>query len=449
MSAGGLSYSGLTSYGKATLPSVSSWGTNNNILRDPPKSIHTRKIDRVGQTSDITRMIDASGDRACEAILQYPRGVNPMVGVSYGNFAGNAGTSGTPTSRSNQPQAKLPYRIGVFRPPILRQENLLPLSRLPRNVTSFGTNPAEVDFSKKMMCPDFISCHDPQPVKRSQFRQIIPDVAHIPVRPTAVYNYETPIKENFEVKYVIQNPVIVSAGSGMRSMDVTQQEVKVPKGNISAHTSYGLGAPISFEGQYRDGENTVDTERYIQDANYSAIASNPGRPMTTPITEIGEVDTRRYLQDPNYSAHTTALSGYEENPYIHEDIYLPSKMPSYSVGTNPYDSTVQVQNIPEYIPEQSRNLPNVHVVTNISDYGETQVSSRQHYLPPRPSYGSFANQGFIPNIGRQEQPQTLNSQKAFLSQRVLQQTMGRSPVVGSAMARGRIPQNHVGPQIGY
>ena len=210
------SYSGLTSYGKATLPSVQSWGTNNNILRDPPKSIHTRRIDKVGQTSDITRMIDSSGDRACEAILPFARGINPMVGVSYGNFGGNAGTSGTPTSRSGQAQAKLPYRIDVFRPPILRQENTLPLSRLPRNVTSFGTNPEEVDFSKKMMCPDQICWNNPQPVEKSQFRQIKTEVIHNDVRPTAVYTIEEPVKEPFEVRYVIQNPITVSAASRIR-----------------------------------------------------------------------------------------------------------------------------------------------------------------------------------------------------------------------------------------
>ena len=92
MSAGGLSYSGLVNYGATTLPSVESWGTNMNILRDPPKSIHTRRIDKVGETSSITEMIDASGDRAAEAILVYPRGVNPMVGVSYGNNGGGGQT---------------------------------------------------------------------------------------------------------------------------------------------------------------------------------------------------------------------------------------------------------------------------------------------------------------------------------------------------------------------
>ena len=64
MSAGGLSYSGLVNYGRVTLPSVETWGTNMNILKDPPKSIMTRKIDKVGDTSSITEMIDQSGNRA-------------------------------------------------------------------------------------------------------------------------------------------------------------------------------------------------------------------------------------------------------------------------------------------------------------------------------------------------------------------------------------------------
>ena len=51
MSAGGLSYSGLTNYGRVTLPSVDTWGTNMNILRDPPKSVMTRRIDKVGETN--------------------------------------------------------------------------------------------------------------------------------------------------------------------------------------------------------------------------------------------------------------------------------------------------------------------------------------------------------------------------------------------------------------
>ena len=66
---------------KVTFPSVESWGTNNNILRDPPKSIMTRRIDKVNQDGSLNEMLYHSGDRFAENINVYARGVNPMVSV--------------------------------------------------------------------------------------------------------------------------------------------------------------------------------------------------------------------------------------------------------------------------------------------------------------------------------------------------------------------------------
>ena len=39
-----VSYSAIIGHGtgKVTLPSVDTWGTNMNILKDPPKSVFTR-----------------------------------------------------------------------------------------------------------------------------------------------------------------------------------------------------------------------------------------------------------------------------------------------------------------------------------------------------------------------------------------------------------------------
>lgn len=139
MSAGGLSYSGLRTYAKATLPSVEMWGTNLNILKDPPKSIHTRRIDKVGQTQSILNAQDESGDRIAEAINVYARGVNPMVAVSFDNYSNNAGRSSPFQNKAN---ASLPYKVRTFRPPVQRQEDLLPLSRLPRNWFYSYTNPS-------------------------------------------------------------------------------------------------------------------------------------------------------------------------------------------------------------------------------------------------------------------------------------------------------------------
>ena len=150
-----ISYHGIVGYGKSTLPSVESWSTNMNILRDPPKSITTRKIDKVGETSEITQMIQESGDRTCETIQVYARGVNPMVSVSYDNSSNNGGQNQYGKA-TNGKQSFLPYRVmrdGAFRPPIRDQRDLLPLSRLPRVWTSSFTQPGFADFSKKSMVP--------------------------------------------------------------------------------------------------------------------------------------------------------------------------------------------------------------------------------------------------------------------------------------------------------
>lgn len=136
-----ISYSAIVNYGKTTLPSVESWNTNMNIMKDPPRSIHTRKIDRVGETSAITSAVDESGDRFCEAINYYARGQNPMVSVSYGQ------------GQRSSTQAFLPYRVvrdGAFRPPIWSQEDLLPLSRMPRIWTEASTQPYQPIFTMRL-----------------------------------------------------------------------------------------------------------------------------------------------------------------------------------------------------------------------------------------------------------------------------------------------------------
>lgn len=138
MSAGGLSYHGLRTKAKATLPSVEMWSTNLNILKDPPKGIHTRRIDKVGQTQSILNAQDESGDRISEAISVYARGVNPMVAVSFDNYSNNGGRS---SPFQNTKAVTLPYKVQTVRPPVQRQEDLLPLSRLPRNWFYAYSNP--------------------------------------------------------------------------------------------------------------------------------------------------------------------------------------------------------------------------------------------------------------------------------------------------------------------
>jgi len=150
MSAGGISYSGLTTNRKVTLPSVDMWGSDMNILRNPLRSVMTRRVDKVGDTQNILLEQDASGDRIAENILVYARGVNPMVSVSYDNASNNAGS--LKANIKGIGQTSLPYKVQNVRPPLFRQEDLTPLSRLPRVWCHADTNPQYPNFKDDRTC---------------------------------------------------------------------------------------------------------------------------------------------------------------------------------------------------------------------------------------------------------------------------------------------------------
>lgn len=109
-----------------------------NILRDPPKSIHTRKKERV-EAGDVTHQIREMNDRINDAIRYYPTGVNPMVSVSYGNTGGASRLSSGQNVMAHNPYKVM--REGAFRPPMFRQEDILPLSRQKRRATAVQTRP--------------------------------------------------------------------------------------------------------------------------------------------------------------------------------------------------------------------------------------------------------------------------------------------------------------------
>ena len=397
MSAGGLSYSGLTNYGKATLPSAVGALGSMNILKDPPRSVHTRKIDKVGENSDITQWLQDSGDRACEVITQYARGVNPMVSVSYQNYGNNGGQrGGSIVSAIPQTQARLPYAIGsggdVFRPPTLRQENLLPLSRQPRVWTYAFTNKEFPDFSRKMKCA--------QPAEKT--RQVKNHVLKTSARPTCTYQLETPIAEPFEVKYVIQDPIQVGANSGVRTRDLTQQNVLEPTGSIDQNPLHVHAQ--SQKGMVKHVDNSEkQTDRYIQEAHHTNVSSKAYNKMqTTPINEI--MDLEIHTKNPiNVSYQTTQTRTKQEN-YIHDDPELQRRLPYHEATTN-FGLNIEKNIIDNpYQMEQGRNMPIATAYTNTGSLqtpGENMSqTSRDHQLKQTINPGGFHNSGTMPSRER-------------------------------------------------
>ena len=285
-----LSYSSLINKGKLTLPSVDSWGTNNNIQRDPPRSITTRRIDKVSDNNDITKMIDNS-DRSTEAILRFARGVNPSVSVSYSNNGGSMQNFG------NQ-QAFLPYRInkdGDFHPPVPAPLDLLPLSRLPRNTFEVNTTPSLPHFTKEL----------DNSRNQTATKNVRQEIVSSAVSATKTYMLQKPFQEPFEVKYNIhENP-----------LSVTAQSTK-----------------IAFSD--RTIQNNITPTNTINLDNLNVSAETNKQDLRSHQNKI-EIDLSKIkTQDVQLIEYTTALKGNEKFELVHENFELERNVPVYQSHTN-------------------------------------------------------------------------------------------------------------------
>ena len=318
-----LSYSAITNHGKATLGSVESWGTNMSILKDPPKSLYTRRINKVGQTSDITATIDEASDRACEAILQYARGVNPMVSVSYNNSNSQNGNN---TSAGNS-QAFLPYRInreGAFRPPIQTEYNLLPLSRMPRVWTSSFSNPSFPDFSRQLNLQG--NAETTKEVKNFLLKTS--------ARPTAVYKIETPLEKPYEVKYSVKDSINTSAHSRIKTTDRTTQNVLEPTKEINKNLQHAFAHSNKQDIRHIDNKE-LNTDRYLQDTNAHAVNTIKGADYLQngnldEQIDMGDVKVRNAVN----IEYETPLHGNEKTDYIHGDLFQERNLPYYTAESN-------------------------------------------------------------------------------------------------------------------
>ena len=412
-----------------TLPSVEGWGSNANILRDPPKSITTRRIDKVGQNIDITELVDDSGDRINEGINVYARGVNPMVSVSYDNNSNNAGISGNPTSTSAQPQARLPYPAfdnGAFRPPILTQRDLLPLSRLPRTWFSTLSTPGFVDFSKTQQ-------------QANSYRALKEANNVYNVKPNKTASIEKPLIENFKMLNSINDRHInVNATSGIKSdyqSTYTRENIDLYKGindnslNVFANSNLGKEISHNLEGF------SIDENRYIQDSLVHEGYTNLSRNNAQNLSNIS-MDTSKYVQDVDYyqaSSNSSAdisnksldqlydngrmtvkddiiqystNAGIKPNHTFLNEIAAPileMRNPQFQVNSQLSDSRVnrRVEHTNELQFERNTPLTNFKTnVTKLEDFESMNLSSRNFRLDPTLQKGGFNNAGVQPTIER-------------------------------------------------
>ena len=360
-------------------------------MKDPPKSIMTRRIDRVGQTQDITQMIDESGDRACESILVYARGRNPMVSTEYSNYGTAGGQSRQAVGRSgitnsNLPsshagtQAKLPYTImrdGAFRPPVLRQEDLMPLSRQPRVWTSSFSNPEFPAYVAKAMMPN-----------PSEIKAINIDKLQTCARPTSQFSIEKPVLvEGFVVKSVLDNPLQTSAGTNVKGFEVES----------------GAGST-----DFSRGVNENNLQAYGQTTTISGITIEPLQSMNT--------DTA--TQQHRYFSQGAGVSGLSNDSAFlsqqQSSVHLERTAPeSFAVArTTAMGEVYQDHGWKDM--ELEANRPVVHATTNLGGRGQDTVARGDyHRLVPRADRGGFApNDGLCSNVRGDMIPTLKNSNTA-------------------------------------
>ena len=372
-----ISYSGVVgNKGKNTLPSVEGWGRNKNILRDPPKSIMTRRIDKVNADGSLNDMFYHSGDRFAENINLYARGVNPMVSVEYTN--------------ANGAPSKMPYRIlngGAFRPPQLRQEQLLPLSRLPRNVTQVLTNREFKDYSKKISCPQ----------SPKYYREIKKDAVtiHNQILPTKTMNIQVPTKEHFEIKYVIESPLSVSAQTNKQS-----------QGNLQRDSLTRIMKDINQYTQ-TSGVKGFNNHEYIHsdielDKNVPTYNTSAGK--TQNIQRNIEAD-HTYEFDKNIPTYNTS-AGKTQNIQTHieaDHTYeFDKNMPVYNFVANSTDNTRHIRNEPDSYRQFVHKTQSGIVIPNTRSIADIKPN-RTIVLPNSLTIGELQGSKTIPTCERHAQ----------------------------------------------
>lgn len=381
-----ISYSGITNYGKASLPSVESWGSNNNILKDPPRSITTRRIDKVFDTAMIDQEIQESGNRVAESIRVYPRGTNVMVGVSFNNSNSN-GNRGNIISGQ---QAKLPYRVardGAFRPPILRPVNLLPLSRLPRNNVTVDPIAYTADFKRKIICPG--AAKDYRAVKNNL---------------TQVETFTNKIQN-------IRKPIEIAVGQNIQHNKRYASADAQKTQNISRPVQVAVGQNI----QDRVHANAETAKiRKIDRAVPVSVSQN----IQNHLKAEGNTNMRKYdfsLRSIKYTDDSIKgeLIHYDAQANTSRNIQVRNVEPVIVYQTNERPQASTTSNIKgitnKYIQHEAQEMRDKpvlrgEIISKPSQRGKSEPNrmptSTQYNLPQRPSQGGMAITPLIPSTAR-------------------------------------------------
>lgn len=199
-----------------------------HIFKDPIKSYTTRKKERV-EWGDVSHRLRENPDYTSDNINYHARGVNPMVSVSYGqqgqSVSGGNLIGSTTTVRH-------PYKVardGAFRPPLFRQEDLLPLSRQRR---------PEVVVRPGLAAPG-------QPVQTNVESKLDKAIVKATVHPMASYNMGRTAQPHFHNKVLDRRHWTLATHPGEQE----RIALSAPTPNLHAPLHHTLGTAPGQEGK--------------------------------------------------------------------------------------------------------------------------------------------------------------------------------------------------------
>jgi hypothetical protein len=265
----------------ATLPSADEYNGNTSIIKDPPKSIFTRRIQKVNDHNEITEEIDGAGDRICEFIKPFARGINPFVATEYSNY-GNERT-----------QAYLPYRVvenGAFRPPIIKPQDLRPLSRQVRLYTPITSAP---EYIKQTL--DCVNSDAPR--KEINVENVITSCV---ARPAAIYSVNTYDDTTVYTTKNIGNPTYKTFSTNANSYISTPRYEICPKLN-NITENYSLQSSVAGRAQI-DNSNYVRAKLNTASEKYSLRTNTAGHVLN------GEINVAAKLNNNNTHSLTSNIS---------------------------------------------------------------------------------------------------------------------------------------------
>ena len=183
-----------------TLVDTGGWGSDNSIVKDPPKSIHTRRKEKVFDTNKVMEEISQNRELIEENIQVYARGVNPFVSVNYSN------SDGTGVKYQNTIM-----KDGFFRPKVYLPEELEALSRQRRPVFSQNSN---VNDTTKYYNHNRVN----QDFRKSR---LIKNTLEGHIRPTATFKMSHQSMPYYDHRHKIRNALNTCANSGFSAYSDT------------------------------------------------------------------------------------------------------------------------------------------------------------------------------------------------------------------------------------